>query len=124
MNIFKRADWLALAKDRTAIMLMTALLVACIVLVVMTALRLHYNDVQVPVRYTGYGQTFIYRDQWYVQTSYALFAVLVTFVNGLLAVKLYQVRRLLSIGLLGMTLFVVVVAIIVANSIFNLAPSI
>lgn len=121
--MIKKADWLALAKDRAAILLFVGLGMSCLVIIITIILRLHPSDIQVPVRYTGFGQTFIYRDQWYTLYSYVGLAVIVTAVNGFLALRLYQIRRLLSLGLLGMTIFVVVLATIVINAMFNLAPS-
>lgn len=121
--MIKKADWLVIAKDRTAIILFVGLAAVCIVLIATVLFRLHSSDVQVPVRYTGFGQTFLYRDQWYSQYSYVALAIIVAGLNGFLAVKLYQLRRLLGLGLLGMSIFVVVLAIVVINAMLNLAPS-
>jgi hypothetical protein len=121
--MIKKADWLAIAKDRTAVMLLLGLAVCCVVLIATVIIRLHPSDIQIPVRYTGFGQTFIYRDQWYTQYSYVGFAVIITAVNGFLALRLYQLKRMLGLGLLGMSIFVVILATIVINAMFNLAPS-
>lgn len=121
--MIKKADWLAIAKDRTAVMLLLALGIACVALITTIVLRLQPSDIQIPVRYTGFGQTFIYRDQWYSQYSYIGFAAIIALLNGFLAMRLYQLRRLLGLGLLGMSIFVVVLATIVINAMFNLAPS-
>jgi len=121
--MIKKADWLKIAKDRTAVLLVLGLLAACVLLIATVVLRLHPNDIQIPVRYTGFGQTFIYRDQWYTQYSYVGLAIIVAAVNGFLAVRLYQLRRMLGLGLLGMSIFVVVLATIIINAMFNLAPS-
>lgn len=121
--MIKKSDWLVIIKDRTAVMLFIGLAGACVVLITTVVFRLHASDVQVPVRYTGFGQTFIYRDQWYTQYSYVGLAVIVSALNGFLAVKLYQLRRLLGLGLLGMSIFVVILAIVVINAMLNLAPS-
>jgi hypothetical protein len=121
--MIKKADWLAILKDRTAIMLWVALGVVCVVLIATTVVRVHASDIQIPVRYTGFGQNFIYRDQWYTQYSYVGFAVIIATVNTFLAIKLYQLRRMLALGLLGMSIFVGILAIVVVNAIVNLAPS-
>jgi hypothetical protein len=121
--MIKKADWLAIAKDRTAVMLVLGLVAACVILITTVVLRLQPSDIQIPVRYTGFGQTFIYRDQWYSQYSYVGLAFIVMAVNGFLAIRLYQLRRLLGLGLLGMSIFVVVIATIIINAMFNLAPS-
>lgn len=121
--MIKKADWLVIAKDRTAIILAFVLTLACVVLIATVVFRLHASDVQVPVRYTGFGQTFIYRDQWYSQYAYVGLAIIVAGVNGFLAIKLYQLRRMLGLGLLGMSIFVVILATVIINAMLNLAPS-
>lgn len=121
--MIKKADWLAIAKDRTAVLLLLGLAAVCVVLIATVVIRLHPSDIQIPVRYTGFGQTFIYRDQWYTQYSYVGLALIVAAVNGFLAIRLYQLKRMIGLGLLGMSIFVVVLATIVINAMFNLAPS-
>src|SRR6476469_5342775 len=121
--MIKKADWLAIAKDRTAIILLLGLAVSCVVLIATVILRLHPSDIQIPVRYTGFGQTLIYRDQWYTQYSYIGLAVIIATINTFLAVRLYQLKRMLGLGLLGMSIVVVILAIAVINAMFNLAPS-
>ena len=121
--MIKRADWLAIGKDRTAILLLISMVVLALVIIVTTALRIHVSDIQVPVRFTSYGQTNIYRDQWYNHLSYSAFAVLICGLNGFLAVKTYQINRMLSLGFLGLTVFLMVLAVIIMTAIFNLTPS-
>lgn len=121
--MIKKADWLVIVKDRTAVLLVLGLAAACIILITTVVLRLHPSDIQIPVRYTGFGQTFIYRDQWYTQYSYVGLAVIVAAVNGFLAVRLYRLRRMLGLGLLGLSIFIVLLATIIINAMFNLAPS-
>lgn len=121
--MIKKADWLAIGKDRVAVLLMVTLIGVSVVLIITVLFRLQPSDIQIPVRYTGFGQTFIYRDQWYVQYGYIVLALLVTLLNGFLALKLYKIRRLLGLGLIGMSIFVLAFATIVINAMFNLAPS-
>lgn len=121
--MIKRSDWIAILKDRAAITLLLGVVTACLILIVAVVIRLHPSDIQIPVRYTGYGQTFIYRDQWYTQYSYVGFALIIMLINGFLAVRLYAMRRMLSLGLLSMSLLAAILAIIVVTAMFNLAPS-
>jgi len=121
--MIKRADLIQLGKDRTAVLLLIGLLAISVVLIVTVLIRLQPSDIQVPVRYTGFGQTFIYRDQWYTQYSYVGLALVVVLVNGLLALRLYKIRRLLGLGLIGMSIFILVLASVVINAMFSLAPS-
>lgn len=121
--MIKKADWLAIGKDRVAVLLLLLFAAVTVVLIATVIFRLQPSDIQIPVRYSGFGQTFIYRDQWYTQYSYIGLAVIVVVVNGFLALQLYKLRRLLGLGVLGMSIFVIVLATIVINAMFNLAPS-
>src|SRR5438045_1934322 len=120
--MIKRADWLAIGKDRTVIMLLISVALLGVVVIVTTVLRIHISDIQVPVRFTGYGQTNIYRDQWYTHLSYATFAILVGGLNCFLAIKTYQINRMLSLGFLALTVFLMILVVVIMNAIFNLTP--
>jgi hypothetical protein len=122
--MIKRADWLAITKDRVAVLLLAFMVLGAIALIVTTVLRIHPSDIQVPVRFTGYGQSNIDRDQWYTQISYGMFGVLLVAINGFLAIKIHAFNRMLGLGLMGLSLFILAVAMIIANAIFNLAPTV
>lgn len=122
--MIKRSDWLAITKDRLAIVLLLLMILGAIVIIFTTIMRIHPSDVQVPVRFTGYGQSNIDRDQWYNQLSYGIFGVFIVAINGFLAIKLYSINRMLGLGLISMTIFILILALIIANAIFNLAPTV
>ena len=122
--MIKRPDWIALTKDRLAIILLIVMIIGAIAIIITTVLRIHPSDIQIPVRFTGYGQSNIDRDQWYSQLSYGLFGVVLVAINGYLAIKLLNVNRMLGIGLMSMSIFLLVLSLIIANAIFNLAPSV
>lgn len=121
--MIKRADWLAIGKDRTAVVLFLLVFGLVAALVITTILRLHASDIQVPVRFTAYGENNIYRDQWYTQLSYAGFGLMLLAANGFLAAKIYTISRVLGLGFLSATILVLVLAVVVANAVFNLAPT-
>lgn len=122
--MIRRADWLAITKDRMAIALLLLVSIIAVVIIITTILRVHHSDIQVPVRYTAYGASNIERDQWYTQYSYIGYALVLIVGNVFLAVKLYQVNRLLSLGFLGLSIFLLVLAFLIANATFNLAPTV
>lgn len=122
--MIKRADWLAITKDRLAVLLLAAMVLGAIALIITTVVRIQPSDIQVPVRFTGYGESNIDRDQWYTQISYGIFGVLIVAINGFLAVKIHSFNRMLGLGLMGMSIFILCVALIIANAIFNLAPTV
>lgn len=98
-----------------------AFLLSAILLVVMTIFNIHVSDVQLPVRYTGYGLTNIYRDRWYSLLSFGAFGLLLGGINGYLIIKLHGIRRGLSLGFAVLSLFIGIVALIVAAAVFRLA---
>lgn len=100
------------------------MVIDAVALIVTTVLRIHHSDIQIPVRFTGYGQSNIDRDQWYTQISYAIFGVVVVGANGFLAIKLHSLSRMLGLGLMALSIFVLTLALIIANAIFNLAPTV
>lgn len=119
--MFKKRELLLFSKDRLALGLFVSLVVAVLVLWIMTLIYAHPTDVQVPIRYSEYGFTYLYRDQWYALASFALFGVVVLLTNGWLAVKLRSQFRAVAIGLLVLSLFLLIVAIVVAAAVFRLA---
>jgi hypothetical protein len=122
--MMKRADLLALAKDRTAVVLLLTTVVGAIVVVLVTVLRLHPSDVQIPIRYSAFGTANIYRDQWYVLYVFPIFALLVAALNTLISIKLYNIERLASLGFMSLTVFLLVTCLVAVTAILNLAPSI
>jgi hypothetical protein len=122
--MIRRADWLAITKDRMAIALLLLTSIIVVVIIITTVLRVHHSDIQVPVRFTAYGTSNIERDQWYTQYSYIGYALVLIVGNVFLAVKLYQVNRLLSLGFLGLSIFLLALAFLIANATFNLAPTV
>jgi hypothetical protein len=122
--MIKRADWLAITKDRLAVVLLALMAIGTIVIFITTILRVHPSDIQVPVRFTGYGQSNIDRALWYTQLGYGVFGLLVVAINGFLAVKIHAVNRMLGLGLMAMSIFLLVLALIISNAIFNLAPTV
>lgn len=122
--MIKRADLLALAKDRMAIVLLLATAGGVVTIILVALLRLHSSDVQIPIRYTAFGTANIYRDQWYALYIFPVFAVLVATFNTIIAVKLYSLGRLAGIGFMGLTIFLLATSLVVTNAILNLAPSV
>ena len=113
---------MAIGKDRVAVVLFLGMAALVISLIITTVARLHSSDIQVPVRFTAYGENNIYRDHWYVQLSYVGFGLLTLFFNGFLVTKLYQLDRILSLGFMAASMLLLVVAVVIANAMFNLAP--
>ena len=121
--MLKRSEWSAPLKDRSLVWLLIIQVVLLIVILAISVFRIQVSDILVPVRYTGYGVTFIYRDQWFSQYGYLIFGLLVAGMNTFFAVKTYKARRMLSLGLMGLTVFLLVMTLIVSNAVINLTPT-
>lgn len=119
--MFKKRELIQFSRDRLAISLLIAFLLTMIALLLMTFLNIHVSDVQLPVRFSGYGSTSIYRDHWQSLLSFGLFALLVGGINGYLIVKLHAIRRGLSLGLALVSLSLGIIALVVAAAVFRLA---
>jgi len=119
--MFKKRELVLFSRDRLAMSLLLAFLLTVIILLIMTIANIHVSDVQLPVRYSGYGQTNIYRDRWYSLLSFGLFAVVLGAINGYLVVKLHSLRRGLSLGMAIVSLAIGIIALVVAVAVFRLA---
>jgi len=119
--MFKKRELIQFSRDRLAVSLLGAFLLTMVFLLIWSILNMHVSDVQLPVRYSGYGSTSIYRDRWYSLLSFGLFAILMGATNGYLIVKLHQARRGLSLGFALVSLAIGIVALVVAGAIFRLA---
>lgn len=120
-SMLKKRELLLFARDRLAITMLIILAVGALALLAMTALSVRVSDVQVPTRYSGYGFTNLYRDKWYALLAFGIFPLLVFFINGFMAIKLHGSRRGLALGILGISVFIMIIAIIVAQAVFRLA---
>src|SRR6266702_569581 len=119
--MFKKRELIQFSRDRLAVSLLAAFLLIMLFLLIWTILNIHVSDVQLPVRYSGYGSTSIYRDRWYSLLSFGLFAILMGGINSYLIVKLHSARRGLSLGFALVSLTIGLIALVVAAAIFRLA---
>lgn len=119
--MFKKRELLLFAQDRLAMALLITVIFGVIIILAITAFATHASDVQVPVRYSGYGLTNLYRDKWYTLLSFGAFGMLLLVTNGFLAMKLHAIRRGYCLSVLAISVFTVVVAVIVTQSVFRLA---
>lgn len=56
------------------------------------AFTVHPSELQVVTHYTAYGVTHLYRDQWFYLLSFAVFAVFVTLLHIILAIKIFLTK--------------------------------
>jgi len=109
-----------LIHDRAIVIWLLIMLFLCVGLVVSAVVGLHVSDVQLPIRYTDFGITNTYRDQWYYLLSFPLLALCVVVFHSLISVKLLAKSRQVALGFLVMTSAVLAFAIIIVVSVLNL----
>src|SRR5437016_6034450 len=107
--MLKKNKFLLILKDRIAVMLLIGIIVGSIVLVVISVVKLQVSDVQVPIRYSGYGLTNIYRDKWYALLAFTGFGAITLLLNCFLGIKIYSHSRFLSIWFMTLSLIVVII---------------
>lgn len=118
--MFKKSDFLLVAKDRFMVGLLLGVALGSIVIISISLVQLQASDVQVPVRYSEYDQN-IFRDKWYSLLIFTGFGVMMLLINGLIGVKLYGHSQFLAKGFLAISLVVMAVGLIVTLAVFRLA---
>lgn len=94
-----------------------------VALLLLGAGHIRYSELQVPVRYTSFGITNFYREQWFYQFAFLAFGVLVYVFHTLLGLKLQQKKggdfglafQWLTVAILFMTLVTVAAIFRVAD---------
>jgi len=113
----------ALFKDRVLISLIGAGFVAAVGIVVRVMLSITQYDIDIPVRYTQFGGVDSYiTGDWYTHYNFAIFAVVMTLINTLIALRIYRHRRWVSISLLSLQLFIFVFLFVVSGAIIDTLP--
>lgn len=91
-----------------------------IAIAIMCAIEIRPSDLQVPIRYTAFGITNIYRAQWYAELAFAGFAVLVMVLHTFIAVRLYSLKnRDIARGFMWLSAIVLAIAFLMFLAIFR-----
>ena len=111
-----------LIKDRMflAPLIIGALLVAG--LFVMGATHIRISELQVPVRYSSFGITNFYREQWFYQFAFLVFGLALYVLHTLVGLKLYAKKGVaFSVGFQWMTAVLLLFTIVTVAAIFQVA---
>ena len=93
-----------------------------VVIVVTAAVYVRPSDLQIPVRYTGFGITHFYRDKWFYEVLFVLFAFAVAGFHTLISAKLLQIKgREFALGFLWLTAIVLTVSAVFILAILRVA---
>lgn len=106
--------------DRQLVILGLVMILLCLALIVISIVGFHITDVQVPVRYTDFGNVNTYREKWYYLLSFPLFAVIIGVMHSLIAMKLLVKGRGLAGVFLAVTDCLLVFAIIITAAVLHL----
>lgn len=93
-----------------------------IVLLLMGAFQIRVSELQVPVRYSSFGITNFYREQWFYQLTFMVFGIGAYLLNALISLKLYQRKgELFAIGFLWLNVAVLIMTLVTVGAIFKVA---
>jgi phosphoglycerol transferase MdoB-like AlkP superfamily enzyme len=111
-----------IARDRTALLTLTALLVASIVFIVYVAFGLRYKDMPVVTHYTAFGSQHLYDTSWLEVLSFVGFGVFIAAIHSLLFIKLRQSKdeKTASVFVIA-TFLVLFIAFFVAHQVLRVA---
>ena len=79
--------------DRGFFLAWIASVLAFLAIVVLCALEIRPSELQVPIRYSAFGITNIYRAQWYSELGFVGFSVLTLVLHTLIGIKLYKIKN-------------------------------
>ena len=87
---------------------------------ILGAIHIRPNELQVPLRYSAFGITNIYREQWYYEFLFVGFVVVATFSAYVIALKLYSAKSVkFAVYFLWFIFVVLTIALIMLVAIFR-----
>lgn len=92
MNII--AIFKELTQDRMLSLLMAGYVLLVIVLFVLSVLNIKPSDLQIHTRYTSFGVTHFYTDQWLYLFNFLVFNIIFSFFYLIISIKAFFVRGL------------------------------
>lgn len=118
--MFKKEQILITLKDRGFLGAFIATAVVLLAIIILSAISIRPSDIQVPLHYTAFGITNIYRSQWYNELAFPLFGVLIFTVNSLVSVRLYNKKsRQFGIAYQWLTAVVLGVSLLIMMAVFR-----
>ncbi|NCU30241.1 hypothetical protein EOL73_01310 [Candidatus Saccharibacteria bacterium] len=76
-------------KNRSFFLSSIALGLVLFAVFVVAAIEIRPNELQVPIRYSAFGITNIYRAQWYYEFEFVIFAIVAALSVYIIALKLF-----------------------------------
>ena len=93
-----------------------------IVLLIMGASHIRISELQVAVRYSSFGITNFYREQWFYQLTFMVFGIAVYVIHTLVGLKLYQKKgQRFAVAFGWLTVALLAITVITVAAIFQVA---
>lgn len=93
-----------------------------IILLILGATNIRISELQVPVRYSSFGITNFYREQWFYQLTFIVFGIAVYLMHTLLGLKLYQKKSHdFAVAFQWLTVAILAITVIIIAAIFQVA---
>lgn len=93
-----------------------------VILLIMGASHIRFSELQVPVRYTSFGITNFYREQWFYQLAFMVFGLTVYVLHTLVGLKLYQKKgKGFAVAFQWLTVAVLAITVVTVAAIFQVA---
>lgn len=120
MNI--KASMKQMVGDRAFWVAWVAIALVIIVIIVIGTIYIRPSDLQVPVRYSGFGITHFYRDKWYYEIAFIVFAMIVAVLHTLISAKLLETKgRQFALGFLWLTVVILAISTVFILAILRVA---
>lgn len=93
-----------------------------VILLIMGASHIRVSELQVAVRYSSFGITNFYREQWFYQLAFMVFGVAVFVLHTLVGLKLYEKKdEQFAIAFQWLTVVLLVITVVTVAAIFQVA---
>ena len=95
-------------------------LLALLLVVVFCAIEIRPSDIQVPLRYTAFGITHIYREPWVNELLFPVFALLIFGAHTFVALKLASLKSVkIAVGFQWFTALLLLLVFMTLLAIFK-----
>jgi hypothetical protein len=108
--------------DRHLTVAVAALLLLTLLYVIYVTVAINPSELQVVSRYTAFGITNFYRDQWYYLFVFVGFGLVTLVLNTIITVKLLRIKgRSFGLVFAWLSVLIMLIAFLAARSILKLA---
>lgn len=93
-----------------------------LMILILGASNIRYSELQVPVRYSSFGITNFYREQWYYQLAFMAFGLIVYAAHTAIGLKLLEKKgQGFAVAFQWLTVVVLLTTLITIAAIFQVA---